>query len=214
MLLYGLNGVTFTLAIYNTSTANVVFIIALNPMLTALLSWWLNGERPRTATWIALTATTAGVTLIVADGLSTGNWIGDAYAFATSVLLALSLTLTRRDDLDIGLGVLAAAAIPATLAWIVVARTGADFGDWRWIAVDGMLVMPLAFLCLSTAPRYVPAAIAAMAFLIETTLAPVWVWLIIDERPTDAVLLGGAIVLSAVLLHAGWQAREGRARHA
>ena len=67
--LSGLNNICFTLAVFNTSTANVVFILAFNPMLAALLSWPLTGEKPGLPTWAAITATLGGVGIIVSDGL-------------------------------------------------------------------------------------------------------------------------------------------------
>ena len=210
-LLYGINGVTFTLAVFSTSVANVVFILALNPLLTALLSWWLCGERPRAATWAAIGVTLVGVAVIVGAPGGSGHWTGDALAATTLVLLAFALTLTRRDGLEMGTATLLAASLPAALGWIVVAGTGFDVGRWMWIALDGAVIMPLAFFCLAAAPRFAPAPLVAMAFLLETCLAPIWVWLALGERPVPTALAGGGLVLAGVLLHATSEWRAGRA---
>ena len=208
--LYAVNAITFQLAIHYTTVANVVFILALNPMITALLSWWLVGERPGRATVIAILVTAVGTTVIVFDGLRAGNGFGDAMALATTFLLALAITLTRRDDVDVGFASLVANIFPAALGWVVVAFSGYAIASEEWIVLDGIVVMPLAFFCLAVAPRYVAAPIVAMAFLLETCLAPVWVWLVFGEEPTPIVLLGGSLVLGAVLVHSLWQWRTAR----
>ena len=208
--LYGTNALTFLLAIQHTTVANVVFILALNPMLTALLSWLAMGERPRTETAAAIIATTVGTAIIVGDAVSAGNLFGDAMALATTILLALALTLTRKHDLDVAWQSLVATAAPALVGWAIVAWKGLSITRPEWIVLDGLVIMPVAFFCLALAPRFVSAPMVAMAFLIETALAPVWVWLIFAERPNDTALLGGTIIVLAVLLHSFVQLRRGR----
>lgn len=210
--LYGLNALTFLLAIHYTSVANVVFILALNPMATAVFSWWLIGERPARATVVSIALTVVGAGIIVADGVQSGGGFGDAMALSTTLLLALCLTLTRKHDLDVGFASLASAILPAVIGWVVVAFNGFSIAAPGWIALDGLVIMPIAFFCLAVAPRFVPAPVVAMAFLIETCLAPVWVWLIFAERPGQAALSGGALVLVAVVGHSVWQWRRGRRR--
>ena len=83
--LYGLSTVTFMIAVFNTTTANLVFILAFNPMFAALLSWIFMGERPKGATLIAMIVMTVGVFIIVEEGLGTGNLYGDLMSLAASV---------------------------------------------------------------------------------------------------------------------------------
>lgn len=80
-LLYGLSSLTFVLSVFNTATANVVFIVAFNPMFGALLSWLFLKEKPSVATLIAMVFMISGVGLIVSDGLSSGHIFGDAWRF-------------------------------------------------------------------------------------------------------------------------------------
>ena len=211
MLLYGLNGITFTLAIFTTTTASVVFILALNPLVTVLLAWVLIGERPTGRTLVAIAVTLVGVALILGGSVGEGRWLGNLLALATVLLLSSALTLTRRDGLDLSHAVLLAAALPAVVGGVVAFVRGWHIAAPGWIALDGLAIMPVAFFCLAVAPRFAPAALVAMAFLIETALAPVWVWLVLDEVPARITLIGGAIILAGVLLDAAGSWREGRA---
>lgn len=79
-----------------------------------------------------------------------------------------------------------------------------------WALFDGLVMMPLAFWLLATAPRFLPAAEVGMFYLLETVLAPVWMWMIFREVPSTATLLGGTLIIGALLVHslAGLHARQ------
>jgi drug/metabolite transporter (DMT)-like permease len=81
------------------------------------------------------------------------------------------------------------------------------------IILDGLVVIPVAFFLLATGPKYISGPEVAMFYLLETVLAPVWVWLIFTETPTTQSLIGGSILIAALLAHSLWQLSENRRRH-
>ncbi len=208
--IFSLSAATFIYAVFNTSAGNVVFILAFNPMFAAILSFWLMGEVPPKATLMAIPATLAGVLLIIWAGLETGNWLGDLAALATAFLTALGLTLARRSRTDMrytsALGVL----LPGLIALPFVAGEGLDSEAIGWLIINGAVVIPVAMICLAAAPMFVPTPVVAMGYLIETTLAPIWVWLVFGERPVDLALLGGAIVVLTLVVHSIAELRRAR----
>jgi drug/metabolite transporter (DMT)-like permease len=210
-LLYALTSVTFIAAVFHTSTANVVFILAFTGMFAALLGWLLNGERPDRPTLAALTVTIIGVGLIVWDSLAAGRWFGDVLALMTSFFLALAITTTRKYDVDLRINVLAANIIPAALSALFMwSNVDSFINAPHWSLINGMIVIPASFLCLAYAPRLLYGPIVAMAYLLETIFAPVWVWAIFDETPTTMTLIGGCVMLSAIITHALWEVRRAR----
>ena len=163
-LLYGISSITFLTAIYTTSTANVVFILAFNTMFAALLSWIFLGERPRPATFVAMAAMILGVGIIVSDSLGSGNLFGDAMAALSAFLIASAITITRATGKDMGFTSLVSVAIPFCVAATMVAGFGPAAGGLNvtapgWILLNGLLVMPLAFS--SRAPADSPRAISS-----------------------------------------------------
>jgi hypothetical protein len=74
-----------------------------------------------------------------------------------------------------------------------------------WLALNGLIVIPVAFWCLATGPKYISGPEVAMFYLLETILAPVWMWLIFSEAPTRLGLIGGAIIVTALVAHSLWQ---------
>lgn len=204
-LLAGTANIMFVSSISMTSVANVVFILAFNPMFAGLLSWAVLGERLHLYTWLAIAASLAGVGIIVADGLQLGTWRGDLLALGVSFLLACSLTLVRYRQNDQSMsaatGHLLAAAVVAPFA----APLALSAEGWGWLAMNGLLVAPAATAMLMVAPRYVAAAVVAMFFLLETVLTPVWMWGIFGEVPSMLALVGGAVVISALSAHSVWK---------
>ena len=200
-LLYAAGTVFFMLSVFNTTSANVAFILAFNPMFAALLSWVFMGEKPRRATFVAMAAMTAGVLIIVANGLESGHVWGDLSAAASALAIAGALTISRASGRDFGLTPIVASILPAIIGGLMVSKVGFVVHDPFWIIFNGLLLTPFAFWALAIGPKYLSAAETGMFYLLETVLAPVWVWLIFSEQPPVATLVGGAIILVALIWH-------------
>jgi drug/metabolite transporter (DMT)-like permease len=212
--LYGVSSVFFIIGVYNTSTANLVFILALNTTFSAALSWIFLKERPRNGTLIAMAAMIFGVLIIVWDSLGTGNIVGDAAGFAASIIIAIAITITRASGKDMGMASLIGVSLPLVVATVMVAGSGFRIDAPWWIILNGAVVMPIAFYCLGTGPKYLSGAEVAMFYLLETVLAPIWVWMIFNEVPTRNSLIGGAILITALVAHSIWQITQNRKRRA
>ncbi|MBB3310865.1 drug/metabolite transporter (DMT)-like permease [Rhizobium sp. BK196] len=206
-LLYGLSSVTFVLAVFNTATANVVFIVAFNPMFGALLSWLFLKEKPQPATLIAMLFMIFGVGLIVREGLSSGHVFGDAMALLSALVLAAAITVGRASRREMGFVPLLAAILPAALGLVQVLPSALSIAHPGWIVFNGAIVMPVAFWCLATGPRYLSAPEVGMFYLLETMLAPIWIWMIFAETPATMTLVGGAILVAAIASHSIWIAK-------
>jgi drug/metabolite transporter (DMT)-like permease len=114
------------LAVFHTTTANLVFILAFNPMFAALMGWLLIGERPKPQTFVAMAAMIVGVGLIVSDGLQAGNMIGNLLALFTSLMLSLIITISRKARTGMGFAPLFAAIVPCLVGLIMVGGPAAS----------------------------------------------------------------------------------------
>jgi drug/metabolite transporter (DMT)-like permease len=211
LFLYGVSTVLFFYAVYATPTANLVFILAFNPMFGALFGWYLLGERPKWQTFAAMAVMALGVFIIVQAGLSGGHFLGDLAALAAAMIIALAITFTRASGKDMGYASLLSAIIPALVAGLFAWQQGIVqvAAPW-WILLNGSIVLPIAFIGLALAPNYIPGAQVGMFYLLETILAPVWIWLIFAEAPTKQTLIGGALLLAALTAHSLWELNEDR----
>ena len=74
-----------------------------------------------------------------------------------------------------------------------------------WVALTGLVFIPLASTLIANGPRYLPSADVSMFFLLETVLTPVWIWMIFGEVPSGAVLAGGLVVILTLMAHSWWR---------
>lgn len=211
-LFYCINSFTFLLAVFNTSTANVVFILAFTSMFAALLSWIFLKEHPSRTTLLTMAIMLLGVGVIVKDGLESGHFFGDAMAASSAFLIACAITVSRASGRDMALVPLTTAIFPGLAALALLPPGGISIAEPGYILFNGLIVIPLAFFCLATGPRYLSAPEVGMFYLLETVLAPIWVWIVFSETPTSQTFLGGAILILALLGHSLWQLRTRAAK--
>ena len=201
---------SFLLALNHTTVANVLFMQAAAPMMAALLGWGLLSERVDPRTWVALALAAAGVVLMAAGSLDAGvAAVGLPLLMTASFALVIVIARHRRE----------VSMMPATCASqpLVVAACApfVAFGsvsstDWGILAALGVGQMGLGLAFLTIGARLIPAAQVAVISLLEVVLGPLWVWLAYDERPSAATVVGGAVVVAAVLVQASGDVRRPR----
>ncbi|MET3582233.1 drug/metabolite transporter (DMT)-like permease [Mesorhizobium robiniae] len=211
---YGLTSVTFVTSIYYTTTANLVFILAFNTVFAALLSWVFLKERPRLVTVAAMLVMILGVAIIVGDSIGTGHLFGDLMALCSAFFIALAITISRASGKDMGFTSLIGVVLPLAVAVFMVSGEGLQVNAPWWIIFNGAVIMPISFFCLANGPKYISGPEVAMFYLLETILAPVWMWMIFAETPSRNSLIGGAILTVTLVAHSLWQLHKGRKRRA
>jgi drug/metabolite transporter (DMT)-like permease len=203
-------------ALTETGAANVVFILALVPVLTVVFSRIFIKEEVHLFTWIATVVALVGVGIIVGDSLSSGGLWGDFLALVCACCTAAAFTIIRASGKNVAtslaVGSLASALIALFIfhADVSLLAKSAAFGmpSWFWVALNGLIIIPLSSSLIANGPRFLPSADVSMFFLLETILTPIWVWMLFKEVPSQAVLLGGAIVIITLVAHSFWRLRE------
>ncbi|MGH6853894.1 MAG: DMT family transporter [Aestuariivirga sp.] len=212
-LISTITNITYIGAIVETSAANVVFITALIPVFTAFLQRICIGETVHPLTWLATAASFLGVGIIVWDSIGQGKLAGDALAIVAAVSTAGVFTIIRASGKNVAASLAVGSLASALVALVffpvsLVSLFGpASFGvyAWVWIALNGLIAIPLASMLIVNGPRFLPSADVSMFFLLETVLAPVWIWILLNEKPTPTVFLGGFIVIATLIAHSWWR---------
>jgi drug/metabolite transporter (DMT)-like permease len=199
--------ITFIGSIHLAPAANIVIIVALVPLLTALTSWIAIGERIAGWTWAAIAAAFLGVGLIVAESIEAGHLLGNSLAFVAALCTAIAFTMGRASGKNVATSLAIGSALSASIALIFFGASPMGFSamGWFWVALNGLIIIPLATSLMASGPRFMPSADVSMFFLLETILAPVWIWYLFGETPSKTVLIGGAIVVVALLAHSTWR---------
>ena len=205
----GGGNVFFTLSILNTTVANSLFILSASPFIAAVMGWLLLREKVSRVTLFGATGAAAGIGLMMGDGLVAGRMFGNLLALGTTVTHAgLSVTVRAGREVDMVPALCLGGLMAAALAAIMVDDFGITTHDLLVCAAMGVGAMGIGFMCFALGARHVPAAEVSLLALSEVILAPLWVWIGINEVPSSLTLAGGFLVLSAVAGQAWWRLRE------
>jgi drug/metabolite transporter (DMT)-like permease len=202
-----LASIAFLGAFRLTYVANVALIYAMTPFAAAVLGWLILRERVRRGVMVAAAISLAGVAIIVAGGLGAPRLAGDATAVAMTLLAALYLVLIRlfRDTPAVLAGVASSVQLFA-IGMIVADPLAMSAPDLARTAIFGASYA-LGFILWTEGARRVPAAEAGLLGGAETPFAVAFAWLFLAEVPPSATLIGGAVVLGAVIWRAVADAR-------
>lgn len=203
----------FVLANKNTTAANAILLQYTAPVYIALLSYWILKERTTWLDWMTIALVLSGMLLFLLDGLSAGNWLGNIYALISAVAYALLAMLLRkqRDESpfeSVLLGNILTAMIGLPAFFGQVPNANSVIG----LLLLGIFQLGLAYVLFTKGTKYVSALEVSLITVLEPILNPLWVVLTIGERPSILALIGGVIVIGAVIgrgiLSSSFQAAE------
>ncbi|WP_406649647.1 DMT family transporter [Aliisedimentitalea scapharcae] len=192
----------FVLAVTNTSVANVVFIFASMPIFATAFGRVFLGEPVRARMVWTMVAVGGGLGIIAygSGNHATASWQGDLWALYISVAYALALTILRQLKHVSMIPAIPVAFIGVALAiWVVADPMPAFQTQWPLFVGHGAFIGAATCL-LAIGPRFISAAEVALLILLESVLAPVLVWAVIGEHPGSWAVLGGAVVIGALLV--------------
>ncbi|MGF1593793.1 MAG: DMT family transporter [Kiloniellaceae bacterium] len=212
---FAIASTSFVVALQFTTVANVLLMQAGVPLIAALISRVLFGEPLRLVTGIAIAAVIAGVAVMVSDSL-TGRVspVGDGLALLIAFAFATATVITRRKaGVRMTPAVCTGSAIGCAVALGMSLATAGSVAVEIWqlpiLGVFGVS-LGLGMALFAQGARLIPSAFAALLGTAETILGPFWVWLFLEETPTPRTIVGGAIVLAAILAYLTWQIASNR----
>ncbi|WP_025898485.1 DMT family transporter [Sneathiella glossodoripedis] len=206
---FTLSTVCFVLALHGTSVANTLVIIAMAPLVSAVISLIFLKEKVSLSTWIAIFVSSGGIAFIFKGSLNSEHLWGDIFAVGAAVSIAAHITTVRvakHMDMVPTLGI--SGLMIAAIGLLLSDSLQVSQSDFLYLVLLGVFVLPLAFGLITVGPRFIPAAEVSLLMLLETFLGPVWVWLVIGEVPSNETLIGGTLVLLTLVLHTIYNARR------
>jgi drug/metabolite transporter (DMT)-like permease len=192
--------VCFLNAMRLTSVADVMVIDAAIPFVTAAMAWLILGERESLWTLGATATAFAGMAVMAGPAVVQGRFLGDALAFAMAVLMALVIVLIRRKKgVNMVPAVCASAFLCSLIVWPFATPLQVDAREFGLLALFGVSQFGLGLLLLAFGTPLVSATRGALLGVLQTPLGTLWVWLAFAEQPALLTLIGGGIVLAAVV---------------
>jgi len=201
-LIFTITNITFVLSIENTNVANTLIMIALAPMLSAILSFIFLKEVPDKKTWIAITITTLSVIYIFYDAMDAGDMLGNALGLLTAFGLAVGAVIIRSvKKIDLVPSAMFGKLLVALIAFYFADDLSLNGNDITIVPLMCVMCVALPFVLVTIAPRYITAAEVNLFFLLETILGPIWVWMVIKEQPSIETIVGGAVIIITIAFH-------------
>jgi len=194
-------------AVRLTSIANAAFLFATAPFLAALIGKLILKESIRTPTYIAMTIALIGITVMVFNSFTQGNWLGDVVALLSAVGFAVFTIALRagkeRNTLPVVLlGALFSVMLSAGIVYFSNLPLNIPADELLLGLGLGACVLGTGMVFYTLGSRVVAAAELALLSMTEVVLAPVWAWMFLHEMPVPGVLAGGAIVILAIVFNA------------
>lgn len=196
----GIGAICYVFAILLTTVANAVFIIGAAPIFTAAVARLVLGERVTYIGLLSMIAALVGIGLMFVDGLVAGRWLGNLVALGVVASFAGMLVALRHSK---SIDMLPATCLGGVVTMLLSAAMADSLvitpHDLRLAVLLGTVQFGAGFILITMGARYVPAAEVALLSLTEAILAPIWVWIAVNEVPSLLTLAGAAVVLAAVV---------------
>ncbi|MEZ5924777.1 MAG: DMT family transporter [Hyphomicrobiaceae bacterium] len=201
-LCYTSASIALIVALSFTSVANALVIMSCAPLLSALLGRAALGERVGWLSWLAILASAGGITLMVSGSFGHDSIVGDLAAFSIAIAQAIAVvTMRKHRQIRMLPAMLLATSLATVIALPLAGTLAVSLSDLALLTFFGAGQLGLGLAMFSVGAPLIPAAQAALLNVIEPVLGPLWVWLALGERPSDAAILGGTVVLVALAVH-------------
>ncbi|RXJ81179.1 DMT family transporter [Arcobacter sp. F2176] len=205
VILSALGTCLFVFSVKYTAAANTVVLLATSSFFAAIFSYLLLKEKIKKQTVIAIVVSFVGVFIVFGNSFTfTGNYIGDLLGVALAITMGMELTLFRKYGHFPTMLVI-------SLSGFLVATVMFAFSDKLldisleslfWLSIMGFIQIPLAMYFIFISTKYITSAEVSLFTTIETTMAPIWLWLFLSEIPPKMTIIGGALVIFAIFINA------------
>jgi drug/metabolite transporter (DMT)-like permease len=199
---FSICNITFIISIQNTNVANTLVMIAMAPMLSAILGSIFLKEVPDHKTWVAIIITLVSVTYIFYDSIEMGNFYGDLFGIITAFGLACNAVIARfAKNRDLVPSAVIGKLCVAIFAFFFVDSFSLIGTDLIIVPLMCVMCVAIPFVLVTIAPRFIPAEEVNLFFLLETIIGPFWVWMVIKEQPSIETIQGGIVIILTIAIH-------------
>ena len=199
ILSFGFCGYVF--AMYNTTVANTNFIISLQILFLAIFGYFFLKEKISATTLVSIILAISGVFLMVGNSLSPGELSGNLAAFTMPITFAVLIMIVRKfPTVDMVPAQFVAGISSCIIGFILSNKLMISSHDIFLGFLAGFFQVGFGFIFITIGARTTPSAMVGIIMLSESVLGPIWAFLFVSERPSMFGLIGGAIILFAVLI--------------
>tara|TARA_B100001027_G_scaffold215763_1_gene190447 strand:- start:698 stop:1573 length:876 start_codon:yes stop_codon:yes gene_type:complete len=191
----------YVFAMYNTTVANTNFIIQTQILFLAIFGYIFLKEKISKVTLFSIILAVLGIILMVGSSLSAGEMIGNLAAFIMPISFAILILIIRKyPHVDMIPLQLIAGVVAMSVGYFIAGKINISFHDIFLGFLAGFFQLGFGFILITIGARSTPSAIVGIIMITEAVLGPLWAWMFVNENPPLSVLIGGSIIIFAVLL--------------
>tara|TARA_B100000524_G_scaffold141796_1_gene71156 strand:+ start:17 stop:892 length:876 start_codon:yes stop_codon:yes gene_type:complete len=191
----------YVFAMYNTTVANTNFIIQTQILFLAIFGYFFLKEKISKVTLISIVLAIVGIILMVGSSLSPGQMTGNIAAFIMPISFAILIIIIRKyPNVDMIPLQLIAGIVAMTVGYFIAGKIHISYHDIFLGFLAGFFQLGFGFIFITIGARNTPSAIVGIIMITEAVLGPLWAWMFVNENPPLSVLVGGSIIIFAVLL--------------
>ena len=195
------NFVAYMYSMMETTVANVVFIISTQTVFLPIIAYIFLKEKISPRGYVAIMLAMIGVTLMIGDSFGTGSLKGNLAALTIPINFSILVLIIRKyPKVDMIPAVFYAGIFSCLYGLLLLENFSISTKDIWLSFLLGVPQLALGFIFITIGSRTTPAVMVGLLMLMESIFAPIWVWLFYNEIPPISVLVGGMIILSAVVM--------------
>ena len=205
------SNIFFITAVKTTTVANVVIIFSTSALFSALIGYLIYKEKVNKNIYYASFFMFIGLFIIFNDKLEIGSVEGNIFALLCTLLFSVSFVLLSKYK-DMNRVVLTAfsGAILSIIAYFFCDELAIDFKTLMIVMIMGLLISPISRVLLGTGAKYINASEVSLLMLIETIMAPIWVWIFLAEVPSSYTFIGGFIIILTLIINSLYTLKQER----
>ena len=195
------NFVAYMYSMMETTVANVVFIISTQTVFLPIVAYIFLKEKISPRGYVAIMLAMIGVTLMIGDSLGTGSLKGNLAALTIPINFSVLVLIIRKyPKVDMIPAIFYAGILSCIYGLLLIDSLMITAKDIWFSFLLGVPQLAFGFIFITIGSRTTPAVMVGLLMLMESIFAPIWVWLFYNEIPPISVLVGGMIILSAVVM--------------
>ena len=195
------NFVAYMYSMMETTVANVVFIISTQTVFLPIVAYIFLKEKISPRGYVAIMLAMIGVTLMIGDSLGTGSLKGNLAALTIPINFSVLVLIIRKyPKVDMIPAIFYAGILSCLYGLFLLEDVVISTKDIWLSFLLGVPQLAFGFIFITIGSRTTPAVMVGLLMLMESIFAPIWVWLFYGEIPPASVLIGGIIILSAVVM--------------
>ena len=200
-LVMSLSFIAFVVSMSITTVANVVFIISTQTMFLAIFGYFYLKEKVSLISFCSILLAMGGITIMVGDSLTTGSFFGNLVALAIPINFSILVMIIRKNkNLDMVPAIFYSGIFSIIYGLILSESFIFTSNDILMGFFLGVPQLAFGFICITIGSRTTPSTTIGLLMLTETLFAPIWVWLFLNEIPPLSVLIGGSVIITAIIL--------------